>query len=207
MKRHLLFLFLLFPMMLFSQEYFYDVVEGTKNSKEQWIVTAKEDGYVIEYINENEYWKSDTDKNFINRSLYIKNKSFEKLYTARDIENYDPDKELWMQNTINLSPIVHTSSNKVYFFSLSPKVDKKGNMSPNEIVKTNLVWIKGPVEKLHIANKDYQAIKMTLTLHGPLSIFWKASYWYDTESGILLKSEIPNAPGKPVKTSTLLSIQ
>lgn len=209
-KLYIILCLALSPAILFSMEYVYRVQEGDRTGVESWKIENTDQGYTIEYFGEKEYWKSENNKDYITSSCFIRRGApygdIEQSFLPANIKNFDSQKQIWMQNGINCSYVLSLPDKKFKFFSLATKVDKDGRVKEGEIVKTDLVWIKGVTETLTLGETQFSAIKVTLTLDGLLSIFWKATYWFDTETGLLLKSETPAGPGSPVKICTLLSI-
>ncbi|WKN31795.1 hypothetical protein PZB74_00285 [Porifericola rhodea] len=59
-------------------------------------------------------------------------------------------------------------------------------------------------EKLNLASKTYDAVKVKLSLNGMvLSRLWSAYCWYDKKTGLFLKFEGTQGPGSPLTTITL----
>lgn len=65
--------------------------------------------------------------------------------------------------------------------------------SPEEFKVWTMVATKQKIEEISVPRGSILAQRVKVTLSGFLSIFWSASYWFDTETGEFLKSSGKNA--------------
>jgi hypothetical protein len=78
-------------------------------------------------------------------------------------------------------------------------------ISPEDFSLQKMVAKKEENEVIFLNNQKYDAIRVTLTLPGFKSMFWKARLWFDRRTGDFLKYSANKGPHTPTTTTILKS--
>ena len=78
---------------------------------------------------------------------------------------------------------------------------------PKKLSLHNMVATKKGFEPIEVHGKQYDALKVKVTLTGFKKMFWHADLWFDPQAGDLLKYMANEGPNTPLSTITLFSKQ
>jgi hypothetical protein len=200
---------------VFAQEFVYNVTCGGDAFQERFVLDRTGGLITVTCYGKNEFRQSTNTSDLETRRFVLRKKNQpEWVITLADntLEisggpgrraSYPLEKEVWIQDTVSLLPIIQSGKKETPFVSIALKLDKNGLTIPGEIEKLGLKWVRQNRENLTAAGQELPAIKYHLTVNDWRSVFWKAEYWFRESDGLLLKSIIPQGPGKPDKISVI----
>lgn len=76
-------------------------------------------------------------------------------------------------------------------------------VKPDDFTIQDMIAKKGKIEPLTIDGKTYEAQKVSVTLQGFKSMFWKAELWYDAKNADFLKYKANKGPNTSITTILL----
>jgi hypothetical protein len=92
-------------------------------------------------------------------------------------------------------------------FALSPEKSmifwSIGTRGPGNMKITRFKVKKKRIETITINGKEVEAVHITISLTGLLSIFWTGKYWYRKSDGVFLRYKGKNGPGTSVSIMEL----
>lgn len=139
------------------------------------------------------YNKKTCSKNVVERDNNVLN-----IITADNPYNVKKiviDNSPWYQLLeVSLSSLVLTNNRQKEFWIIRPTDFKIFKM----------VAYKEKEENLKINNKEYNSIKIVVSLTGIASMFWQVSYWFDKKNGLYLKYE--GKRGGPFVPKTIVEL-
>ena len=105
----------------------------------------------------------------------------------------------WNQTfNIGLEGFVLSSKKSMIFWSI-------GTRGPGNMKITRFKVKKKRIETITIKDKEVEAVYITISLTGLLSIFWTGKYWYRKSDGVFLRYKGKNGPGTDVSIMELIS--
>lgn len=213
MKKYLFFFIFSFFVSFANQIYIYEETTAGKVSTITWYV--KEEKKEITFLGEDDFsttiLKGSKDYDFTR--FYYKDKNTPTEYFL-SLEG----KDLLVDGKIDDTPISKKHKIKLAWiqqfgfgfknFALSkvPMI-KFCLINPQNFSLQNMVATKKGIENLTVNDQNYEAIKLVATLPGLKSIFWKATLWFDSKTGDLLKYTANKGPKTPMTTIVLKSIK
>lgn len=204
---------ILFALSLYvnASTYEYNDYIGDKLRKRSVEIKDYKDGYIINTVTDDKRSTSIIDKEFVLikeiehdlktdeiRTIEIEE---DKIYYNKDfIGTFDSKSGDPRANAEFISPWLRKKSNKLKFFAVKNKRDRKGNIIKGEMDKIPLYLKKIGKEKVLFNGKKVDAVKVLFTIDNAFfSLFWKVHHWYRLSDGVLLKYEnIKTPPGDPV---------
>lgn len=94
-------------------------------------------------------------------------------------------------------------------FALSPEKSmifwSIGTKGPGNMKITRFKVKKKGIETITIKDKEVEAVYITISLTGLLSIFWTGKYWYRKSDGVFLRYKGKSGPGTGVSIMELTS--
>jgi hypothetical protein len=110
---------------------------------------------------------------------------------------------------INKLPWNQTFNIGLERFALSPEKSmifwSIGTRGPGNMKITRFKVKKKGIETITINGKEVEAVYITISLTGLLSIFWTGKYWYRKSDGVFLRYKGKNGPGTGVSIMELTS--
>lgn len=110
----------------------------------------------------------------------------------------------WYQTPFGLVDFILSDARKTKFFmaTVSEHADKDDD--PGAMLK--MVATKEAVETLTIADQAVDTHRVTITLSGLKSLFWKITYWYRCDDGLVVKyADTRGGPGTPTTYGVLVN--
>ena len=93
-------------------------------------------------------------------------------------------------------------------FILSAMRDFKFSIvHPKKMSLHSMIATKQGYEQVDVPGKQYDALKVKVTLTGFKKMFWHADLWFDPQAGDLIKYMANEGPNTPLSTITLFSKQ
>ena len=109
-------------------------------------------------------------------------------------KEYDIGNSKWFQNFgFCLKPFVDSNDKSIKFIIINPK----------DFSKIDMIAEKEENEKLKIKNKEFDSIKIKITLTGFKSMFWHGDIWFDSKTKEYLKYQANEGPHTAETTITL----
>ncbi|MCB1110740.1 MAG: hypothetical protein KDK64_07125 [Chlamydiia bacterium] len=215
MKSILLFLFP-FAMLTADVTYVYNKdVEG-RESKTTWTLDFKESDDTLHIIGEStngktlivtspdRVTKSFRYENTARKDQYSVHREGDTLIAIRDADGERIQKHFrigdsaWVQEfDFCFKPFILSGFHDFKFSIVHPK-----KLSLHDMVAT-----KQGFEPIEVHGKQYDALKVKVTLTGFKKMFWHADLWFDPQAGDLLKYMANEGPNTPLSTITLFSKQ
>ncbi len=110
------------------------------------------------------------------------------------------DRLQWNQTfNIGLETFAGSKKEKTYFWAIG--IGGPGNMKITKFKAKRKEVENVYIEKL---NKKIEAVHVTISLTGLLSMFWTGHYWYRESDGAFLRYRGKNKPGGPVAVMELI---
>jgi hypothetical protein len=131
----------------------------------------------------------------------------EKMICSSDAQSqeYKMENLPWYQTPFSLSEFITSDKKDVMFYTatLYDEQEKKDNAG-GAIMK--MVARKMKNEQITLPQGAYPSVKVTITLPGLKSLFWKITYWYRESDGIVVRYEdVRGGPGTPKTIGTLIN--
>jgi hypothetical protein len=105
----------------------------------------------------------------------------------------------WNQTfNIGLERFVLSPEKSMIFWSI-------GTRGPGNLKITKFKVKKKKIETITIKGKEVEAVYITISLTGLLSIFWTGKYWYRRSDGVFLRYKGKNGPGTGISIMELIS--
>ncbi|MGD2086735.1 MAG: hypothetical protein PVH61_11160 [Candidatus Aminicenantes bacterium] len=105
----------------------------------------------------------------------------------------------WNQTfNIGLERFVVSSEKSTIFWSI-------GTRGPGNMKITRFKVKKKKIEPITIKGKEVEAVYITISLTGLLSIFWTGKYWYRKSDGVFLRYKGKSGPGTGISIMELAS--
>lgn len=105
----------------------------------------------------------------------------------------------WNQTfNIGLEGFVLSPEKSMIFWSI-------GTKGPGNMKITRFKVKKKRIETITINDKEVEAVYITISLTGLLSIFWTGKYWYRKSDGVFLRYKGKSGPGTGVSIMELIS--
>jgi hypothetical protein len=98
---------------------------------------------------------------------------------------------------IGLGPFALASDKSFQFRSI-------GTQGPGELKLGKFTVTRKDDEKIRLQGKEINAVHLSISLSGLLSIFWHGDYWYRKTDGRFLRYRGKNKPGGPLAVSELV---
>lgn len=110
--------------------------------------------------------------------------------------SHDISSNPWVQEfDFSLRPFILSNRSRFVFQIIHPE-----KLSMHTLVAT-----KQRDEPIELHGKQYDAVKVRMTLTGLKKMFWHADLWFHAKTGDLLKYVANEGPGTPISTITLKS--
>jgi hypothetical protein len=110
---------------------------------------------------------------------------------------------------INQLPWNQTFNIGLERFTLTPEKSMLfwaiGTKGPGNMKITRFKVKKKKIETITLKDNEIEAIHVTISLTGILSIFWTGKYWYRKSDGVFLRYKGKNGPGTGVSVMELIS--
>jgi hypothetical protein len=110
----------------------------------------------------------------------------------------------WHQTPFSLKSFATSAKKELQFYmaTLFDEKEKKDAMSGSML---KMVARKSKQEQITLAGGEFPCVKVTITLPGLKSLFWKITYWYRLSDGIVVRYEdVRGGPGTPKTIGTLV---
>ncbi|UCH94489.1 MAG: hypothetical protein JSV88_30055 [Candidatus Aminicenantes bacterium] len=105
----------------------------------------------------------------------------------------------WNQTfNIGLEGFAVSAEKSVIFWAI-------GTRGPGNMKITRFKVKKKRIETITIKGKEVEAVYVTISLTGLLSVFWTGKYWYRKSDGIFLRYKGKNGPGTGISIMELVS--
>jgi len=102
----------------------------------------------------------------------------------------------WLQTPFNLSSFIKSGAKSVKFLTASVSDELGDDEEPGSVI--TLVAKNNGRETIDLNGSPMEADRVTITLTGIKSLFWKITYWYRPDDGIVLQyKEARGGPGTP----------
>lgn len=167
-----------------DKEIIFSLREEDKNS-EKWIYANSDEEEHIFVLNQNLEtirWifhnKKNNEKNIVERkeNTIVVTKKGKTSETKKLIIDSSP----WYQFLEkSLSLLVTTDLTQKEFWIIRPTDFKEFKM----------IACKEKKEKINMIGKEFNSVKISVSLPGVVSLFWRVYYWFDRETGLYLKYE------------------
>jgi hypothetical protein len=109
----------------------------------------------------------------------------------------------WYQTPFGLVDFILSDTRKIKFYmaTVSEHADKDDD--PGAMLK--MVATKDDTETLTMAGQSVETYRVTITLSGLKSLFWKITYWYRCSDGLVVKyTDTRGGPGTPTTYGLLV---
>jgi len=114
-------------------------------------------------------------------------------------KTFDIDELPWNQAfNIGLEGFAPAAENSLKFWAI-------GTRGPGYMKITKFKIKRKRNETININGKEIEAVYVTISLTGLLSMFWTGNYWYRKSDGKFIRYKGKNGPGKPVSVMELVS--
>lgn len=198
--------------------------EKTKDyvTTHHFVVSETAEGYSIALRSENNRdnnriaQKYEVDKNLSALSWFYENPGEKTKVTARRegdkifLEGSHEGKKIEKTFKINNLPWNQSFNIGLEEFALSKEKRMKfwaiGTSGPGDMKITKFSVKKKSVEIIKIGDQDVEAVHVTISLSGLLSIFWTGHYWYSSEDGKFLRYRGKNSPGASITVMELIRV-
>ena len=213
-----IFVFMICPLfffnLLFSQE-FYSYEEQTGNRKSNFTWNVEKTNKNIEICGEEDEASTTMyfTKDFVMYKYFYKSKIFPTEYELSLENNILTARGKVNNLTVGKTHNLATPWIQQFGFGLKPFVlsDKKSIdfsfIIPKDFSIQKMVAQKEGKEFVSSNGKQYETQKVTITLAGFKSRFWKARLWFDSTTGDLVKYAANKGPNTETTIDMLLSIE
>lgn len=209
-----LFLLFIFPFYIFSNlVYKYEDITGNQKNEIIWTIEKEEKDLKITgednisttilTCSENYDISKFSYKSKIEPTEYLFSLEKNILSAEGKIKSNSISKNIpitlpWIQQFgFGLKPFILSKNRSLKFCLLNPK----------DFLLQKMVAIKKAIKPITVLEKKYDAQKVTVTLQGFKSMFWKAQLWFDVKTGDLIKYVANSGPNTPISTILLVSIE
>lgn len=197
----------------------YEEKTGKLLTTHRFVIETTPPGYSIDLVSETrnvqvrQTFQLDANLNTLSWS-YENPKTKTKVNARREgnniyltgIEENDPIKKTF---EINRLPWNQTFNIGLEQFALSSEQTKKfwsiGTSGPGNMKITRFKVKKKKTGTITLKGQEVEAVYVTMSLTGLLSIFWTGNYWYRKSDGTFLRYKGKNKPGAPVTIMELTS--
>jgi hypothetical protein len=197
----------------------YEEKTGQLITTHHFVIETTPSGYSIDLVSEiqdvqvHQTYQLDANLNTLSWS-FENPKTKTKVNARREenniyltgIEENEPIKKTF---EINHLPWNQTFNIGLERFALSPEQTMKfwsiGTSGPGNMKITKFKVKKKKTETITLKGQEVQAVYITMSLTGVLSIFWTGNYWYRKSDGTFLRYKGKNKPGAPVTIMELIS--
>lgn len=147
--------------------------------------------WAFENSKENTKITASRDGNKIFLKGQTKGKPIEKTFKINELS--------WNQTfNIGLERFALSLEKSMIFWSI-------GTKGPGNMKITRFKVKKKGIETITISGKEVEAVYITISLTGLLSIFWTGKYWYRKSDGVFLRYKGKSGPGTGVSIMELAS--
>ena len=197
-----------------TKKYVYQETTGSRIDTCVCVIKKVSDGFLftVDYTDEVYRFKTnltysaeqcDISKTNSSNSLRVERQGKKLLLNDKDGSDVKVGDNPWYQTSFSLAGFAQSTEKKTTFYQATIYEDgeKKRKVNGSAI---KMVAIKEKMETLKVDSRNIETVKVTITLPGFRSMFWKITYWYRLSDGAVVQyKDVRGGPGTP-KTHGIL---